>query len=103
MRISHCGRREREHSHGFGAGGPGAAGTGVGAILRFFTVFSSGSDSLTPPASLFPKVLPFMELAGVIGGVVKGTPAGPELVAVTLGTVPIVGVGELPIIGLLMN
>ena len=52
--------------------------------------------------SRFPNTLPLIELValweipdtGVCGGVVRGKPAGwPELVAVTLGTEPRVGVG----------
>ena len=74
--------------------------TGVGAILLFFCgcCLSSRSDSLVPPISRFPRKLlltePELDI-GVIGGVYKGSPAGPELLAVTLGTLPIVGVGSL--------
>ena len=35
---------------------------------------------------------------GVMGGVHKGSPAGAELVAATLGTLPITGVGLLAIV-----
>lgn len=77
--------------------------TRVGAILRRLVFFcSSGSDSEIPPTSLFPRLLSLIELAllpvarGVIGGVLKGTPVGAELVAATLGTLPNVGVGLLP-------
>ena len=77
--------------------------TGVGAILLFLTVFSSCSDSLTPPVSLLPRILSVCELValivdiGVIGGV---EPEIPELgfAAVMPGTVPMVGVGEFPTI-----
>ena len=76
--------------------------TGVGAILRRFFCCSSGSDSLTPPVSRLPRellpacdVLALANDIGVIGGVVSGS-VPVEFVAVTPGTVPIVGVGELP-------
>jgi len=77
--------------------------TGVGAIRRFLAFVSSCSDSLTPPGSRLPSAplldpatpepVPLWFEAGVIGGVVNGKPLV-ELVAVTLGTVPSVGVGE---------
>ena len=79
--------------------------TGVGAILRRFGCGSSCSASFTSLLSLFPKVAPAVEAAtlevdiGVIGGVDNGRPPETELEAVIPGTVPMVGVGELPIIG----
>lgn len=80
--------------------------TGVGAIRRFLAGFwvSSRSDSLMPPDSLLPSVLPLTELAvlmlaiGVIGGVDNGRPPIDGLAAATLGTVPRVGVGFVAII-----
>jgi len=80
--------------------------TGVGAIRRFLAGFwvSSRSDSLIPPDSLLPNVLPLTELAvlmlamGVIGGVDNGRPPVDGLAAATLGTVPRVGVGLVAII-----
>ena len=82
--------------------------TGVGATLRFLAFLSSCSDSLKPPLSLFPRIPPFIELvtlaldSGVIGGVESGMLPDWEFAAITLGTVPIVGVGELvdrPMVG----
>lgn len=80
-----------------------SAPTGVGAILRFFVCRSSPSASCIVPDSRFdtpPAVVAGMLEAdiGVIGGVDSGKLPEPEFVAVTPGTVPIVGVGELPII-----
>ena len=79
--------------------------TGVGAILRFFVCRSSPSASFTVAESRFGS--PLVVVAGtldadigVIGGVDKGKLPEPEFVAVTPGTVPIVGVGELPIMPL---
>ena len=80
--------------------------TGVGAILRFFVGFllSSSSDSLIPPVSLLPSMLPLTELValmvdmGVIGGVERGNTPVDGFAAATLGTVPSVGVGLLAMI-----
>ena len=84
----------------------GSASTGVGAILRFFVCGASCSGSLTKLVSLFPSVVAVVELGalppadiGVIGGVDSGRFNVLVLVAVTPGTVPIVGVGEFPITG----
>ena len=74
--------------------------TGVGATLRFLVFLSSCSESLTLALSLFPNEEPFSEFVmlvldiGVMGGVDSGIPTGWEFVAVTLGTVPMVGVEE---------
>ena len=78
----------------------------VGATLLFFgTAFvcSSRSDSLV---SRFPNILPLTELGrlltmpdmGVWGGVVHGKWPKDGFVAATLGILPSVGVGLLPII-----
>jgi hypothetical protein len=79
--------------------------TNVGAIRLFLTLLSS-SLSLVPLISRLPSTLPLIELValcppvmliGVCGGVVNGKPTGgAELVAVTSGTWPRVGVGLLP-------
>ena len=81
--------------------------TKVGAILLLFCapVLSSGSDWLATLASLFPRMDAEIGAAtgagavaagiGVMGGVHKGSPAGAELVAATLGMLPITGVGLL--------
>lgn len=70
----------------------------------FGSLASSFSDSLAAPMSRLPSTLPLIELCalwdtpetGVWGGVVKGRAGGgAELVAVTRGTVPKVGVGLL--------
>jgi hypothetical protein len=85
--------------------------TKVGATLRFLagacSILSSFSDSLAA-VSLLPSTLaPLTELArlaevadiGVCGGVViRVDPTAAELVAVTLGTLPSVGVGLLVIV-----
>lgn len=74
----------------------------VGATRLFFGAPSSRSDSLV---SLFPSTLPLTELGrlmmpddmGVWGGVVQGSPLKEAFAAATLGTLPNVGVGSLPI------
>ena len=74
----------------------------VGATLLFFGTVSSLSDSLV---SRFPRTLPLTELGrlmmpddmGVWGGVVHGRPLKEALEAATLGTLPSIGVGSLPI------
>ena len=83
--------------------------TKVGAILLLFGTPppSSGSDWLATLASLFPSTVVGAGFGagagavaadmGVIGGVQRGSPAGAELVAATLGTLPIIGVGLLVI------
>lgn len=82
----------------------------VGAIRRFFgcCVASGASGALPSPfsgsvvagVSRFPRTVPENELVvlgrGVWGGVVRGrVDGGAELVAVTDGTAPRVGVGLL--------
>ena len=73
--------------------------TAVGAIRRFLGPGSSRSDSLV---SRLPSTLPVTDDGrlitpdiGVSGGVDHGCPPNDELDAVTLGTLPIIGVGLL--------
>jgi hypothetical protein len=68
----------------------------VGAILRFFARPPEDSSCSLSLASLLVPVVKLVELRGVSGGVVMGTPVTlPEFVAVILGTCPAISGGLL--------